>query len=70
MSSMIALYLKAVLDSKRNAICVFLLLLAMYAVLFAIVHIQAYALLVGTILLVIMLGVVMFITRKLNATKS
>ena len=70
MSSMVALYLKAVLDSKRNAICVFLLLLAMYAVLFAIVHIQAYALLVGTILLVIMLGVVMFITRKLNATKS
>lgn len=70
MSSMIALYLKAVLDSKRNAICVFVLLLAMYAVLFAIVHIQAYALLVGTILLVIMLGVVMFITRKLNATKS
>lgn len=68
MSTMIALYLKAVLDSKRNAICVFLLLLAMYAVLFAIVHIQAYALLVGTVLLVCMLGVVMFITRKLNAS--
>lgn len=67
MSSMIALYLKAVLNSKRNAICIFLLLLAVYAVLFAIVHIEAYALLVGTILLVIMLGIVMFITRKLNS---
>ncbi len=67
MSSMIALYLKAVLASKRDALCVFLLLLAIYAVLFAIVHIEAYALLVGTALLVIMLGIIMFITRKLNA---
>ena len=67
MSSMIALYLKAVLASKRDALCVFLLLLAIYAVLFAIVHIEAYALLVGTVLLVIMLGIIMFITRKLNA---
>ena len=66
MSSMIALYLKAVLNSLRSALCMFLLLLAMYAVLFAIVHIQSYALLVGTILLVIMLAVVMFITRRLN----
>lgn len=66
MSSMIALYLKAVLASMRSALCIFLLLLAMYAVLFAIVHIQSYALLVGTFLLVIMLAVVMFITRRLN----
>ena len=42
----------------------------MYAVLFAIVHVQAYALLVGTVLLVIMLGIVMFITRRLNVTES
>lgn len=67
MSLMIGAYLKAVLNSVRSAICVVVLLLAMYAVLFAIVHIQAYALLVGTVLLVIMLGIVMFITRRLNA---
>ena len=67
MSSMIGLYLKAVLGSVRNAFAVFCMLLAMYAVLFAIVHIEAYALLVGTFLLVIMLGIVMFITRRLNA---
>ena len=70
MSSMIGLYLKAVFASKRNALCVTALLLAMYAVLFAIVHIEAYALLVGTILLVIMLGIIMFVTRKLNTQSN
>lgn len=70
MSVMIAAYLKAVLNSLRSALCVAVLLLAMYAVLFAIVHVQAYALLVGTVLLVIMLGIVMFITRRLNVTES
>lgn len=67
MSSMIALYLKAVFDSIKEAACVFLLLLAMYLVLYAIVHIEAYALLVGTGLLVVMLGIVMYITRRLNS---
>lgn len=67
MSSMIALYLKAVFDSVKEAVCVFLLLLAMYLVLYAIVHIEAYALLVGTGLLVVMLGIVMYITRRLNS---
>lgn len=66
MSGMIALYLKAVLNSVRSAACILLMLLAMYSVLFAIVHIQAYALLVGTILLVVMLGVIMYITRRIN----
>lgn len=66
MSGMIALYLKAVLNSIRSAACILLMLLAMYSVLFAIVHIQAYALLVGTILLVVMLGVIMYITRRIN----
>lgn len=66
LSLMISLYIKAVFDSKKHAICLFIMLLAMYAVLFAIVHIEAYALLVGTILLVIMLGVVMYITRHIN----
>ena len=70
MSGMIAAYLKAVLASLRSALCVAVLLLAMYAVLFAIVHVQAYALLVGTVLLVIMLGIVMFITRRLNVVTS
>lgn len=67
MASMIALYLKAVFQSKKYALAIFIMLLTMYSVLFAIVHIEAYALLVGTILLVMMLGVIMYITRHLNA---
>lgn len=66
MSVMISLYLKAALNSKRSALAVCIMLLAMYAVLFAIVHIEAYALLVGTILLIAMLGIVMYITRRIN----
>lgn len=66
MSVMISLYLKAALNSKRSALAVCIMLLAMYAVLFAIVHIEVYALLVGTILLIAMLGIVMYITRRIN----
>ncbi|MGN8852446.1 cell envelope integrity protein CreD [Anaerobiospirillum succiniciproducens] len=66
MSVMISLYLKAALNSKRSALAVCIMLLAMYSVLFAIVHIEAYALLVGTILLIAMLGIVMYITRRIN----
>ena len=59
-----------IVRESRVPLCVTALLLAMYAVLFAIVHIEAYALLVGTILLVIMLGIIMFVTRKLNTQSN
>lgn len=70
LSCMIALYIKAMFNSKKHALCLLIMLWAMYAVLFAIVHVEAYALLVGTILLVLMLGVVMYITRHLNQSKQ
>lgn len=70
LSCMIALYIKAMFNSKRHALCLLIMLWAMYAVLFAIVHVEAYALLVGTILLVLMLGVVMYITRHLNLERK
>lgn len=70
LSSMIAMYIKAMFASKKHGFCLFFMLLAMYAVLFAIVHIESYALLVGTALLVMMLGVVMYITRNLNRKDS
>lgn len=66
LSCMISLYIKAMFNSKKHGFCLLLMLWAMYAILFAIVHVQAYAMLVGTTLLVIMLGIVMYITRHLN----
>lgn len=70
LSCMISLYIKAMFNSKKHGFCLLLMLWAMYAILFAIVHVQAYAMLVGTTLLVIMLGIVMYITRHLNSKDS
>ncbi|MBU3826995.1 MAG: cell envelope integrity protein CreD [Candidatus Anaerobiospirillum merdipullorum] len=70
MSMMIGLYMKAVFKSWRQGSVIFLILMALYVVLYAIVNAENYALLIGTALLVIMLGVVMFITRNLNQKRQ
>ena len=62
--------MKAVFKSWRQGSVIFLILMALYVVLYAIVNAENYALLIGTALLVIMLGVVMFITRNLNQKRQ
>ena len=41
-------------------------MLALYLILYAIVNAENYALLIGSCLLTVMLGVIMFLTRRLN----
>ena len=63
---MIALYLKTIFKNKKIAVFMGLVLTSMYTVLFAIIHAQNYALLVGTLILVVLLGAIMYVTAKLK----
>ena len=70
MSVLIALYMKAAFKSYKKGITVFLVLVALYIILYTIVNAQTYALLLGTGLLVLMLCVVMYITRHIGEEKT
>lgn len=63
---MISLYLKTIFKNKKIAVFMGLVLTSMYTVLFAIIHAQNYALLVGTLILVVLLGAIMYVTAKLK----
>ena len=70
MSVLIALYMKAAFKSYKKGITVFLVLVALYIILYTIVNAQTYALLLGTGLLVLMLCIVMYITRHIGEEKT
>lgn len=70
MSILISLYMKAAFKSYKKGITVFLVLSALYTILYTIVNAQTYALLLGTGLLVLMLCVVMYITRHIGEEKA
>lgn len=63
---MISLYAAAALRAKRLGLGAGLLLTALYTLLYAILQMEDYALLMGTGLVLIMLGALMFVSRKLG----
>lgn len=65
MSSMMSLYIKSLFNSKKLGLILFIAMLALYTILISLVRLENYALLIGTALLVIILGFVMYGTRKL-----
>ena len=67
---LVAFYAKAILREKRNAIIVGGALVVFYAMLYIILRQQDYALLAGSVLLFATLAVVMFLTRKLDWSRS
>ena len=64
--SLITLYSAAVLKSFSRGIIIFLLLASLYAVLYILLHMEDYALLAGSGLLLIVLSVLMFVTRNIQ----
>lgn len=62
----IAAYSAAVLKSWRRAIWVGGLLAALYAVLYILLSLEAYSLLIGSVMLFAALGVVMYVTRRVD----
>lgn len=62
----IGAYSAAVLKSWRRAWYIGGLLIALYAVLYVLLSLEAYALLIGALMLFVALGVVMYATRRID----
>ncbi|MDR1463030.1 MAG: cell envelope integrity protein CreD [Azoarcus sp.] len=63
-----SLYMAVALRSPIQGGVLAVLLMSLYAILYAILQIEEYALLVGTALLVVVVGVLMFLTRNLSGS--
>lgn len=64
--SMISFYMQSIFKRIKTTVVVFILLLLLYSYLFTILQIADYALLLGNIGLVIILGLVMFYSKKVD----
>ncbi len=64
--SIISLYSLAVLRSKWRGTLIFFLLTSLYAVLYALLQLEDYALLLGSALLVLITATIMYVTRNLQ----
>jgi inner membrane protein len=62
----IVAYSAAVLKSWRRAYYVGGLLIALYAVLYILLSLEAFSLLIGSVMLFVALGVVMYVTRRVD----
>lgn len=62
----IGAYSAAVLKSWRRAIWIGGLLVALYAVLYILLSLEAYSLLIGSVMLFLALGAVMYVTRRVD----
>lgn len=63
-----SLYVAAALSSRAKGLIMAGVLAALYAVLFSILRMEDIALLTGTCLVLVMMGVLMYVTRKLPTT--
>ena len=68
--AMNSLYVGAVLQSKGKGMLMGGLLAVLYAVLFSLLRMEDFSLLMGTGLLLVMMGALMFATRKLPQVRS
>jgi inner membrane protein len=66
--ALILLYTKSILASLRQTGLMALILSTLYAYLYVVLQLEDYALLIGSLGLFLVLGLVMFLTRKLDWT--
>jgi inner membrane protein len=66
MIALLTAYSKAVLKSGKRALGIFGLLLGLYAFLYVLLQLEDYALLLGSLVLLLALATVMYITRHVN----
>ena len=65
---MITLYTGAAIRSWSRAAVVLVLLTTLYTLLFSLLHLEDYALLMGTVLLLVVVAVLMYLTRNLRTS--
>ena len=63
---MITLYTGAAIRSWARAGVILVLLTTLYTLLFSLLHLEDYALLMGTVLLMVVIAVLMYLTRNLK----
>lgn len=63
---MCGVYVAAVLRSKKSGILIFALLSCLYSVLFALLRMEEYSLMVGTVLVILVVCGLMYFTRNLR----
>ena len=63
---LITLYSTAVLKSRRRAGAVAALMVTLYGILYLLLNLEAYSLLIGSVLLFVVLAAVMYLTRNIN----
>ncbi len=66
MIALLTAYSKAVLKSGQRALVLFGLLLGLYGFLYVLLQLEDYALLLGSLVLLVALAVVMYVTRNVN----
>jgi inner membrane protein len=66
MIGLLTAYSRAVLKSGKRALAIFGLLLGLYAFLYVLLQLEDYALLLGSLVLLVALAVVMYVTRNVN----
>ena len=64
------LYIMAAMRNKRKGLVVMGMLSALYLLLYALLQMEEYALLMGTFLVLVVVGVLMFLTRHLTVGRS
>jgi inner membrane protein len=65
-TGLIGSYSAAVLKSRRRAGAVVLLMVTLYGVLYLLLNLEAYSLLIGSVLLFLVLATVMYLTRHID----
>ena len=68
--SLITLYSRSILKSLKFTLLIFGSMLSLYTFIFVIIQLEDYALLVGSIGLFIILGIIMFTSRKIDWTSA
>jgi inner membrane protein len=63
---LITLYSNSIFDNKRLTLLICLILIILYIFIYSIIQMEDYALLIGSIGLFIVLGIVMYLTRKID----
>ena len=65
-----SLYIKAVTANNKYGLGMFVFLSGIYAVLYSILKMEQYALITGTLLLVLVLYVIMYLTRHIEVLEE
>lgn len=65
-TTMISVYIGVIIRSLKYGVVLFSYLVGVYTVMYALLKLEDYALLIGTVILLLVMTVIMFVTRKIH----